>query len=229
MEGSKLKKAGGRKAGGLAALYLALAYLAAMPYFLLVVDYGGAKTAEDKVALIVANHASMYAMYLATYVVFGIVLAVLALSLHERARFPAGLAARATTALGLLWSFALVASGLVFTYGITEVTALAVADAAQAVLVWRAMEPVAMALGGAGGEILGGLWVLLASWTSLRGGTLRRPLCWLGLAIGAAGLASVLPALRDLAYVFGLLQIVWFIWLGASLLREKVTGEGTAS
>ena len=59
-----------QKVGGIAALYIALALLAAMPYFLLVVDYLGAVTAAEKVALVVANYASMYGMYLVTYVYY---------------------------------------------------------------------------------------------------------------------------------------------------------------
>lgn len=39
-----------RKVGGLAAFYLAGALLAAISYFLLVVDYPSASTAADKVA-----------------------------------------------------------------------------------------------------------------------------------------------------------------------------------
>jgi hypothetical protein len=61
-----------QKAGGVAAIYLALALVAAIPYFLLVVDYPSATTAADKVALVVDNYASMYAVYLGTYVLFGI-------------------------------------------------------------------------------------------------------------------------------------------------------------
>jgi hypothetical protein len=44
-------------------------------------------------------------------------------------------------------------------------------------------------------------------------------LTWLGVAIGVAGLVSVVPALASAAYAFGLLQIVWFVWLGIVLLR----------
>ena len=65
-----------QKAGGVAALYLALTYLAAMPYFLLVVDYQSATTVAEKVALIVGSYPSMYAMYIATYVLGGIALGV---------------------------------------------------------------------------------------------------------------------------------------------------------
>ena len=69
-----------------------------------------------------------------------------------------------------------------------------------------------------GGELLGGLWVLLVSAAALRAGELPKALGWLGVAIGAAGVLSVVPALRDLAYGFGLLQIVWFVWLGIVML-----------
>ena len=84
---------------------------------------------------------------------------------------------------------------------------------------WQAIEPVAQGLGGSGGELLGGLWVLLVSVAALRTGELPKALDWLGVAIGAAGVLSVVPALRDLAYGFGLLQIVWFVWLGIVMLR----------
>lgn len=214
---------GMQKAGGVAALYLALAYLAAMPYFLLVVDYQGATTAADKVALIVGNYPSMYAMYVATYMVFGIVLGVLALSLHDRLRASAPSTARIATGVGLLWSVALVASGMVYTYGMTTIVALAETDAAAAGVAWQAIEPVAMGLGGAGGEFLGGLWVLMLSVIALRAGALPKALGWLGALIGGAGLASVVPPLHDAAYLFGLLQIVWFVWIGVSLLRAKAS------
>jgi hypothetical protein len=48
---------------------------------------------------------------------------------------------------------------------------------------------------------------------------------WLGVAIGAAGVLSVIPALKDLAYGFGLLVIVWFVWLGIVMLRTASRPE----
>lgn len=214
-----------QRAGGVAALYLALAYLAAMPYFLLIVDYPAATTAADRVALVVDNYPSMYAMYVATYMVFGIVLGVLALALHDRlSESGGGLMMRVATGAGLLWAFALVASGMVFTYGMTTVVTLAKTDQAQAVAVWQAIEPVALALGGAGGEFLGGLWLLLVSWLALRSAALPKVLGWLGAAIGAMGLVSVVPPLHDAAYAFGLLQIVWFVWIGILLTARGARG-----
>lgn len=210
-----------QRAGGLAALYLALALLAAMPYFLLVVDYPGASTAADKVELIAKYYPSMYAMYLVTYVLFGIALSVLALALWDRLHAEAPFAMRCATTVGLLWSFALVTSGMVFNYGMTAVEPLAETDHAQAVATWQAIEPVAMGLGGAGGELLGGLWVLLVSLVVLRSGALPKALGWLGVVIGLAGLTSVVPPLHDAGIAFGLLEIVWLVWLGVVLMRTK--------
>lgn len=212
-----------QKAGGVAALYIALALLAAMPFFLLVVDYPGARTAADKVALIVANYASMYAMYLVTYVFYGIALGVLAFALYDRLQARAPATMRVATAIGLLWSFALVTSGMIFNYGMTTIVALAKTDPAQAQAAWLAIEPVAEALGGAGGEILGGVWVLLVSVVALRSGALPKLLGWFGVVVGVAGLASVVPPLHDVAIAFGLMLIAWCVWLGAVLIMTKAT------
>jgi len=215
--------AGSQKAGGVAALYAALALLAAVPYFLLVVDYPSATTSAARVALIVDHYPSMFAMYLAAYVVFGIALGVVALALWVRLHAAAPFTMRAATGVGVLWSFALVASGLVFTYGMTTVDALAATNRAQAVSTWQAVEPVALALGGAGGELLGGLWMLLISMVVLRAGGLPKALGWLGAAVGVVGLTSVIPPLHGASIAFGLVVIVWFVWLGVVLLTTKAT------
>ncbi len=205
--------------GGLAALYLAAAFVVAMPYFLVFVKYPSVVDPVEKVALLVSNHDSMRVMYLITYVIFGIVLAVLALALHARLRDGAPTLAQAATAVGLIWAVVLVASGMIFNAGVAAVVGLHGASPVQAVAAWQAIEPVAQGLGGSGGELIGGLWVLLVSVAALRTGRLPKVLNWLGVAIGAAGVISVVPALNDVAYGFGLLVIVWFAWLGVAMVR----------
>ena len=55
---------------------------------------------------------------------------------------------------------------------------------------------------------------------SLRSRSLPRSLSWLGLAVGVAGLLSIIPPLSATAYAFGLLSILWFAWLGIAMLRS---------
>jgi len=212
-----------QRAGGVAALYVALALFAAMPFFLLVVDYGSAATIAEKVAVVVANYASLYAMYLVSYVFYGFALGVLAFALYDRLAGRAPALMRAATAMGLLWSVALVTSGMVWNYGMTTVVALAKTNPTQAQMVWQSVEPVSEALGGAGGEILGGLWILLLSVVALRSGALPKLLGWFGAIIGVAGLTSVVPPLHDAAIVFGLALIAWFIWVSVVLFKTKAT------
>ena len=213
---------GQQKAGGLAALYLAAAYLLAMPFFLVVVNYPSVTDPAKKVALLASHDGSMQVMYLITYVVFGIVLAVLALALYQRLKSAAPVVMQVATAVGVLWAFVLVASGMVFNAGMAAAVAQYPSDPGQAVSMWQAIEPVAQGLGGSGGEILGGLWVLLVSYAGLRESGLPKQLGWLGLAVGLTGILSVIPPMNDAAIAFGLLQIGWFVWLGIAMFR---TGE----
>lgn len=89
---------------------------------------------------------------------------------------------------------------------------------ADAALVWQTYKFVVSGLGG-GNEIVGGLWVLLASLAGLRSGGAPRPLNYLGIVVGAAGLLTTIPALGELGAIFGLGLILWFGWLGIVMLR----------
>ena len=63
---------------------------------------------------------------------------------------------------------------------------------------------------------------LLVSLAALRAGELPKGLNILGLVVGAVGIISIVPGLTGtLGPVFGLSQIIWFIWLGIVLLRSN--------
>ncbi len=213
-----------QRAGGVAALYLAAAYLVAMPYFLIVVDYTSLTDPAQQVAALVEHRTSMYGMHVLTLVVFGIVLAMLTLALWKRLAGSPTIAA-AGGVVGLIWAGTLVASGLVFNFGAASVADLNATSPTRAASAWEAIDTVANGLGSAGGELLGGLWVLLVSVAALRTGALPKALNWLGVVIGVAGIASAIPPLLDGRYVFGLLQILWLIWLGVVMLRTPPAGR----
>ncbi len=210
-----------QQVGGVAALYLAAAYLAAMPYFLLVLDYSSVVDPAAKLALLVAHQGSLYAFNILAYVLFGLVLTVLALTLYDRLTGETPAMARVIAGWGIIWSCLLIANGMIANMGMEYVVNLQVQDPTGATAAWQVIESIVNGLGGAGGEALGGPWVLLVSVAGLRAKRLPAPLSWLGLATGIAGLASNLPLLRESAVAFGLLQIVWFVWLGIVLLHTK--------
>lgn len=214
-----------QKIGGIAAMYEAVAYLVAIVLFLFVLDYPSIVEPAEKVALLVNNQTTMYIMHLLVYVVFGIFLVVLTLALSDRLKTKAPAIMRTATALGLIWAGLLIASGMIFNAGINPVVELYGKDPAQAVSIWLAIESVSNGLSSANGEILGGLWTFLVSWAALRGGGFPKALNYLGIVVGVLGLISAVPILRDMTGVFGMGQIVWFVWLGSILLRNKPVKE----
>ena len=211
-----------QRSGGLAALYLAAAYLIGMVLFLVMLDYSGITDPAQKVALLVEKQAVIFSTNLLMYVFFGVFLVVLALALYDRLKPGALTLMQVATALGLVWAGSLVASGMVSNAGIAPSVSLYASDPAQAALTWQGFETMASGLGNGNGEILGGLWALLVSVAALRAGGLPKALNILGLIVGALGIISIFPALTGLVGVFGLGQMIWFVWLAMVLLRSSV-------
>jgi hypothetical protein len=211
-----------QKSGGVAALYLAAAYLIGMVLFLVVLDYPSITDPAQKVALLVERQMVVFASNLLMYVSFGVLLIVLSLALYDRLRSGAPAIMQVATVIGIVWAGSLIASGMVANAGIDPVVALYAREPAQAALAWQGIESAANGLGNANGEILGGLWTLLVSLSALLAGGLPRSLSLLGLLVGAIGIISLIPGLTGLLIgVFGLSQIIWFVWLGLVLLRSR--------
>jgi hypothetical protein len=215
---------GMQKVGGIAALYIAMAYLAAIPYFVLLVNYPGVVDPVEKVILLRDNFASMYWMHVVSFEFVALALIVVTLAVYQRLKDFAPSAAQFATVVGLIRAGLLLASVMVFNYGMGAVVRLYATAPDQAVSAWQVIEPVATALGGTGGELLGGVWFLLMSVAALRAKVFPSALNWLGVGIGTAGILSLVPALSGLEVAYGLLQIVWFFWLGIVLVRTGSDG-----
>lgn len=210
-----------QKFGGFAALYLAIAYLIGIVLFLVVLDYPSITDPAQKVTLLIEKQMVIFSTNLLMYVFFGVFLIVLSLALYDRLKSGAPAIMQVATAIGIIWAGSLIASGMVSNAGISPVVALYAKDPAQAALTWQVIESVASGLGNGNGEILGGLWTLLVSLAALRTCGLPKGLNILGLLVGAVGIITILPGLTDLVGVFGLSQLIWFVWLGIVLLRSN--------
>lgn len=174
---------------------------------------------DRSVAFRVDNEAVIYVWHTIIYVVFGVVLVVSALAIHERLRAVSVIVPIAT-AFGLIWAGLVLASGMVANIGLGTVVELSRDDPERAASVWLAIDSVQNGLGG-GNEIVGGLWVLLVSWAGLTAGGLPRTLNYLGVVAGVAGIVTVVPSLEIVGAIFGLGLIVWFAWLGVVMVRDN--------
>ena len=209
-----------QKFGGLSALYMAISHLIGIIIFLVVLDYPSITDPAQKVALNVDKQMVVFSTNLLMYVFFGFFLIALSLALYDRLKSGAPALMQAATAIGIVWAGSLIASGMVANAGLAMIIPLFAQDPAQAALTWQGIEAVTSGLGNANGEILGGLWALLVSLAALRGGGLPKGLNILGVLVGAVGIISLIPGLIELTGVFGLSQMIWFVWLGIVLLRS---------
>ncbi|MRS02515.1 DUF4386 family protein [bacterium] len=211
-----------QKFGGFSALYMAFAHLTGLMIFIVILDYISITDLAQKVAINVENQAVVFSTNLLMYVFFGFFLIVFSLALYNRLKAGAPALMQVATVIGIVWAGSLIASGMVANAALTSVVALHATDPTQAALTWQGIEPAIDGLGNANGEILGGLMTLLISLAAMRAGTLPRGLNILGVGIGALGIISLVPMLTStLGPVFGLGQIIWFIWMGIVLLRSN--------
>lgn len=210
-----------QKMGGMAALYEAAAYIMGMIGFLAVVDVDSVADPVEKVALMADNLAFLYTLHLLVYVVWGVFMVVLALALYERLKAGSPAIMQIATAFGLFWGCVIMISGMIHNVGMQNVVELYGKDPAQAGTVWVTIDSVLGGLAGSN-EAIGGIWILLLSWAALRSGDFSRILNYLGIVIGVAGIVSIIPVLAEIfIYIFALGQIVWFIWLGITMLRNS--------
>lgn len=218
-----------QKAGGVAAVVDAAAFVVGFVVAAALIAPEGYDVADvddpvGSAGFLADNQAVMYVWNLIIYVVFGLFLVVLVLALYDRLKAAEPLIARAAAAVGLIWAGLVIAAGMVANVGMGSVVDLLDKDPAQAGSLWLALASVENGLGG-GNEIAGGVWVLLVSWAALRADALPRALNYLGVAIGLAGLLTIVPALEAFGALFGLGLIVWFIWVGSIMLKGAADGD----
>lgn len=209
-----------QKMGGIAAIVVAATYIVGMVLFFSVLDSSEYVGPIQRVAFLVDNQSIIYIANLVIYMLAGFSLVVLTIALYERLKTGAQAMMQIAAAFGLIWAGVVIAGGMTTIVGVDTVIHLYANDPEQAAALWLAIGVVQEGLAG-GVEILGGIWILLLSWVAFGAGGLPKILNYLGMVIGVAGILTVVPALEVLTAVFGLGQIVWFVWLGIIMLRRS--------
>ncbi|MBI4311992.1 MAG: DUF4386 domain-containing protein, partial [Chloroflexi bacterium] len=172
---------------------------------------------------ILADHQAVASLAILGFVLWGFLQVVLTLALYERLKGGSPGMAQTATAIGLILATLYIAAYMVTFVGIEKVVELHGHDPEQAGALYLALESVE--LGITENENITGLWVLLVSWTALRVRQLPRALNYIGIVAGVAGLLTLAPALDALVAVFGLAQIIWYVWLGVVMLRGSAKRE----
>lgn len=207
-----------RAAAGFSGLGMALIYVAAFAYFGAFFDYPVHGSPDKKLRYLTDNQLAVSTAYGAIYLLFGVLLAVIVVGLHALLS-AYGPVASLTSLFGAAWVGLVLATGMVYVTGLEHVIGLLPESAEAAFQLWRVISMLGDSLGG-GNEIVGGIWVAGVSLLGLKHGMLPRALNSLGCLVGAFGISTMLR-LDVFTDLFGLSQIVWFLWLGLSLLRMR--------
>lgn len=207
-----------RVPSGFSAILLGLIYIAAFVYFGAFFSYPVSGTPEEKMRFLADHQLEVSVVYFSIYVLFGVFLAILVVGVHEMLKNESPPMAALASIFGVVWVGLVIASGMIFNIGLDQSVRLLDESPDAAFSLWKTISVVADSLGG-GNEIVGGVWVLLVSLVALKAVVLSRKLNYLGCLVGIAGIATVYPE-ETFTEVFGLSQIIWFIWLGLVILRS---------
>lgn len=213
------------KLGAAAAFAAAAIYLAAFVFYGALVQYPNSPDPAPNIAYLTSLQVPLYFANVFGYLVFGLVLAVLVVTLQQRIQPVSVMQQQLTGLFGFIWVGLVLAAGMIANVALLRVTAAAVTDPASALATWKTLNDVVAGLGGSN-EIVGGLWVLLVSVGARQSNQLPRSLCYAGGLVGACGVATIYPV-ESLTELFGVSQLIWFVWLG--LVLWQVPQDATAS
>lgn len=213
------------KIGGLAALVCAATYLFGFAFLMIVLAPLGFGTGDKDTSAVVAfideQPGLLIVWNTVIYILNAFALVVLVVALEGRLKMATPDWAAITRATGLIWATLVLGAGMLANVAVEHAASVFATDPIQAAEDWALLSVVEVGLGG-GNEIAGGVWILLVSIAGLWGRSLGRVTIGLGLLSGAGGLATLVPAIGDVAgAVFGLGAIAWFIAVGLSLTVAK--------
>lgn len=207
-----------QKWGGLAAITQAFIYIAAFIFYFAILEYPTSQEINHELEFLANNQLKLTIFNLITYVFFGVLLVVLNMAIHQRLKVDSPTLTNLAAIFGFVWVVLVIASGMIANIGLVSVIQHSELQPDRAMTIWLTVQIIVEGLGG-GNEIVGGLWVLFISLAGLSSTKLTNYVCYLGLLVGLSGISTIYPA-EILTEIFGLSQIIWFLWIGISLCRK---------
>lgn len=209
-----------QKLGGITALFHSAAYLIGIVMYFAVLSPILDASPSEYVAQLATYQTTMTIWIFIAYWVSGFCMVVVALALYERLKSGNQAIMQIATVLGIIWGGLIIASGNLMMHGFGQIVDLYATNPIQAETALLALGIVENGLI-SGNELIGGLWILMLSWSALQSGELSKGLNYLGILIGVSGILTMIPPIFEATGTFfGLTMIVWFAWLGIFLLRN---------
>jgi len=210
-----------QKLGGICAIVLGFIYIVAFVIYGAVLEFPDSNAiATEKLKFLSDNYHILFITNFISYVLFGMLLAVLVVSTHQRIKDYFPNFSQLTSVFGIIWVGLVIASGMISNIGLDSVVALGSTEPENAMSIWTSISIVSEGLGG-GNEIVGGIWVLLLSFLGSKKQIFSKPVNIQGYIVGLAGVLTVIPV-DIFKEIFGLSQIIWFISIGIFLMRKPI-------
>ncbi|MEM6685485.1 MAG: hypothetical protein AAF617_06780 [Bacteroidota bacterium] len=207
--------------GGIAAVLEACIYIFTFIIFgSVLVQPNPEADAAEKLAFLADNYRLLTVVNFLSYIVFGIILAVLVVAIHERFKNRVPRMSKLIAIFGFTWVVLVIASGMISNIGLQKVVTLFAKTPENAMQIWSSVTIITEGLGG-GNEIVGGVWVLLISCVALDQNLLSKSLNLLGTIVGVVGIFTIYP-LEEITIIFGVTQIVWFLWIGLFMIQKPL-------
>ena len=209
-----------QKIGGIAAILQGILFIifplflfAILPSLGLAATTGPNALADPAQVLPAASQSPLVSIFGLLDVPVAVCLMLVVLALHERLQAESPSLIWIATGAGLVGTVLFLAVGMGRFASVAQLSALYPQDPAGVATAYLAAGTVVEALNNAA-VFAYGCWVLLASWASLQTGRLPKLLGYLGLLLGLTGIITFLFPVPPV------LGILWFLWLGAVLLRN---------
>lgn len=208
-----------QKLGGFCSISLGLIYIIAFIVYGGILEYPKADATEiERLNFLSDNYLTLSTINLISYVLFGILLAVVVVSIHQKIKDYVPNFSILASVFGIIWVGLVIGSGMIANIGLNSVIEIGIEEPQKAIAVWTSVGIVSEGLGG-GNEIVGGVWVLLLSIAAFKYSFFSKPLNYLGLLVALAGILTIFP-FDVFKEIFGVSQIVWFIWVGIVMIRK---------
>ncbi|MBT3888133.1 MAG: hypothetical protein HOF66_02485, partial [Nitrosomonadaceae bacterium] len=151
-----------QKLAGFSAISEGLIYIVAFVYFGAFWSYPVDGSPTEKMTYLADNQLLFSIIYFLMYVVFGVLLAVLVIGLHERLKHTNNPVVTLGSLFGVIWVGLVITSGMISNIGLDYAIGLMDANPEKALDIWIIVSVITESIGG-GNELVGGLWVLLIS------------------------------------------------------------------